>query len=433
MKHTQWKRHVLGVGQILGFLMLISPTRAQPVQKTLFVSNNVSDNISVFTVNADGTLTEVTGSPFAAGEDTEALALTTDGKFLVATNAGLPVVEKIWLFQVDPTGALVSVPRNPWFTGNAPLDLDASPLGYIYSPCASDDQLRVFEIRGDSLVELPDSPHNTPDFPHEVDTAADGQYVYFSHLTAGVISGYAVGPGGGLSPLPGAPYALPGSGFELTVTPDGKHLYVALGLGNAVAGYSIEPDGSLVPLAGSPFDSGATSAVNLAVSPNGAFVFVAHVVSDGVTTMARDPDGQLTFVPGSFRLIGSDVRKIVADDRFVFVTDESSIDPGVGVMVYAYDAEGLLTLIPGSPFAAGSRPKDMELFVPVTSIPGDMDFDGDVDLDDYGLWEVCLAGPGIPGVGGCQEGDFDDDLDIDLGDFAVFQANFTGAGTIVRR
>ncbi|UCG15336.1 MAG: hypothetical protein JSV19_08550 [Phycisphaerales bacterium] len=57
---------------------------------------------------------------------------------------------------------------------------------------------------------------------------------------------------------------------------------------------------------------------------------------------------------------------------------------------------------------------------------GDFDFDGDVDLEDYALWETCLAGPGVPGFGGCEHGDLDGDDDIDLGDFGLFQNVFTG-------
>ena len=60
-------------------------------------------------------------------------------------------------------------------------------------------------------------------------------------------------------------------------------------------------------------------------------------------------------------------------------------------------------------------------------LPGDLDWDGDVDLEDYALWQTCLAGPGIPGVGGCQHGDLDGDDDVDLKDFAEFQAAFTGS------
>jgi len=59
-------------------------------------------------------------------------------------------------------------------------------------------------------------------------------------------------------------------------------------------------------------------------------------------------------------------------------------------------------------------------------VRADLDWDGDVDLDDYGLWQTCLAGPGVPAVGGCQYGDLDGDGHVDMRDFGEFQEAFSG-------
>ena len=58
--------------------------------------------------------------------------------------------------------------------------------------------------------------------------------------------------------------------------------------------------------------------------------------------------------------------------------------------------------------------------------PGDMDGDGDVDLDDYAVFAGCMAG--LPGCTPEQfdQADLDDDGDADLQDFALFQTLFTG-------
>jgi hypothetical protein len=63
---------------------------------------------------------------------------------------------------------------------------------------------------------------------------------------------------------------------------------------------------------------------------------------------------------------------------------------------------------------------------------GDFDGDFDVDLDDYGLFEMCFNGPGVETPpSGCEEEDFaiadlDRDLDVDLDDFRRFQMWHTG-------
>ncbi|MCP4251746.1 MAG: hypothetical protein GY778_32340 [bacterium] len=68
-------------------------------------------------------------------------------------------------------------------------------------------------------------------------------------------------------------------------------------------------------------------------------------------------------------------------------------------------------------------------------LPGDVDNDGDVDLDDYTICADCLAGPGnppspsLPGVTAqdCLDAfDYEPDGDVDLANFAYLAAAFTG-------
>ncbi|MCP4251617.1 MAG: tetratricopeptide repeat protein [bacterium] len=62
----------------------------------------------------------------------------------------------------------------------------------------------------------------------------------------------------------------------------------------------------------------------------------------------------------------------------------------------------------------------------VNAITGDMDNDGDVDLDDYSEFSVCLTGPGNGIMRGCDPADLDEDLDVDLDDFGEFMVAFGG-------
>ncbi len=54
-----------------------------------------------------------------------------------------------------------------------------------------------------------------------------------------------------------------------------------------------------------------------------------------------------------------------------------------------------------------------------------LDADCDLDLDDYGVFVPCFAGPRMPAAGGCEFADLDQDGQVDLKDFAIFQQSFT--------
>ncbi len=61
------------------------------------------------------------------------------------------------------------------------------------------------------------------------------------------------------------------------------------------------------------------------------------------------------------------------------------------------------------------------------AIPGDFDGDGDVDIDDFGVFQACATGAGLgPPPPGCDDKRLDADDDIDLSDFGIFQRCLTG-------
>ncbi len=60
-------------------------------------------------------------------------------------------------------------------------------------------------------------------------------------------------------------------------------------------------------------------------------------------------------------------------------------------------------------------------------ITGDFDGDGDVDLADFALFQLCFNGPNAPPGSNCSvDADFDNDADVDLADFSLFQLCFNG-------
>jgi hypothetical protein len=62
-----------------------------------------------------------------------------------------------------------------------------------------------------------------------------------------------------------------------------------------------------------------------------------------------------------------------------------------------------------------------------SSLSGDCDGDGFVELDDFDVFSACMSGPEVDMEAGCECADMDGDVDVDLADFAAFQPVFAGS------
>jgi hypothetical protein len=66
--------------------------------------------------------------------------------------------------------------------------------------------------------------------------------------------------------------------------------------------------------------------------------------------------------------------------------------------------------------------------VPIPDIPGDYDRDTDVDQEDFGHFQRCLAGAGVSIPTGCDWADLDTDSDVDDDDTTLFEGCMTRPG-----
>ncbi len=89
------------------------------------------------------------------------------------------------------------------------------------------------------------------------------------------------------------------------------------------------------------------------------------------------------------------------------------------------DADGVGDLCDKCPGTTAGAPVDNDgCALPV---PGDFTADGDVDLEDFALIQLCYGGPNAPPeYTACAPADMDGDADVDLDDFTLFAKCFNG-------
>jgi len=220
---------------------------------------NPVGNISAYSVAADGSLSPVAGSAFAAGGGPQAVAVSPDGTRLYAANKDSGNVSA---YSVAADGSLSQIAGSPFAAGVHPRAVAVSPDGtHLYvanrQNFVNPGDVSVYSIAADgSLSEVAGSPFTAGLAAYGIALGPDGAHVYVPNALSHNVAGYSVGPGGSLSGISGSPFTAGLAPTGLAVTPDGAHLYASNNFSSNVSGYSVGADGSLSQLTGSPFATG---------------------------------------------------------------------------------------------------------------------------------------------------------------------------------
>jgi DNA-binding beta-propeller fold protein YncE len=97
-----------------------------------YVANSGSDNVSAYTINATtGALSEVAGSPFAAEIGPESISVHPSGKFAYVANFGSANVSgSVSAYTIDAsTGTLSEIAGSPFAAGTLPVSITVDPSG----------------------------------------------------------------------------------------------------------------------------------------------------------------------------------------------------------------------------------------------------------------------------------------------------------------
>lgn len=330
---------------------------AQATSPLLFVTNNVSGTVSTFTRGADGSLTFV--GIYPAGTNPQDCGLTLDGRNLVVVNATAQTTEEIYTFVVNPDGSMTRS-EPPSTIDDGPLSLAVSGTNYALIPSATGDSLSSFKVVGDNTQFV--QAVAAGGFPTKILVSPNSKLAFLTDAGAREIRTFTLSETGMLQNTD-LDVLIGGSLQGLAISPNGMTLYSSTALTNHVYWLTVDYQTNTINQVSSA-TSGGNSCVELAVHPQGTYLYVCNVAGDTLTVMPIQPNGALSNSIYSYE-IGNDVRDVVTDGRYVYVTDETSIfSSPVGVIVFRIESDGSLTRL-DTHLTSGTRPQHMQLWDPL--------------------------------------------------------------------
>lgn len=316
-----------------------SPDASAAFIYTFSRAANVSSG-SAYSLNADGTVSQVAGSTLVFRGVVEGLRYDPGMPFAYASvydgSNGHTVITG---FAVEPSGTLTPISGSSFTISTTPQAntlIDFNPVAkaptfgqfaYVTVSAHGATLLTVFRVGADGLLSLvagPISPGESgffspsgtlmafPTYTPATDTGAiqsnvlnaDGTLTPVSSQSlAGLAVTAAFSPSGSLLYVTGTQSAAPvrpkGGAIAAAYFDDSEETAAtAAGRAGFVAGFLVSADGVLTPVAGSPVATDP-SPVAIVVHRSGRFAYVANSRSNEITGYAIGADGSLSQVPGS--------------------------------------------------------------------------------------------------------------------------------------
>jgi DNA-binding beta-propeller fold protein YncE len=360
---------------LLGAATAASASTASPstvVGYTYLDGNTAAANtIDGFARHADGSVTPLPGSPFAAGgaglgtglASQGPIQVTADGRYLLAADAGS---NQISVLRITAGGVPVLVGRPVSSGGIKPVSVAVSPAGLVYvaNSGAGGSGYSGFRLHFDgSLTPIPGSTVTVPDSAGlgDVFFNAFGNHLVGTRTGTSQIDSFVVLPGGHLLAARGSPFTGQGLGqLGAEFSPARpSQLFVSnahngTGLGT-VSAYRVSLFGQLTPIGASPYADGQTAPCWVEISRNGKYLFVTNTASGNISGYAINSEGSLTLVgTTAIKGGGADIDERLSPDGRYLLVDGS----GNHILSVFAVSGGNLTEVASSPtpLPAGGSP-----------------------------------------------------------------------------
>ena len=349
---------------ILGVPAAASASPPSPVVGYTYIDGNTApaNTIDGYARHADGSLTPLPGSPFAAGgaglgtglASQGAIQATRDGRYLLAVDAGS---NQISVLRITAGGVPVLVGQPASSDGIKPVSVAVSPSGLVYaanSGAGGSDYAGFRLSPFGTLTPVHGSTYTVPDASGlgDVFFNAFGDHLIGTRTGTSQIDSFLVLPGGRLLAAPGSPFTGQGLGqlgAEFSPTSPSE-LFVSNAHNGALLGtvsaYHDSPLGQLSPIGPSPYADDQTAPCWVEISHDGRYLFAVNTGSGTISSYAINPGGSLTLT-GSTPISGggADIDARLSPDGRYLLVDGSGMH---FISVFAVNG-GSLTEVPSSP------------------------------------------------------------------------------------
>ena len=358
---------------VLGGTASASTPHLAPVVGHAYVNDNAAgaNTIAAFDRHADGSLTPIAGSPFAAGGSglgaglgsQGAIQLSPNGKFLLAVDAGS---NQISVLKISSSGVPVPFGTPVTSGGVKPVSITINRYGLVYVANVGNggsNYTGFFLTPDGHLVPLPYTTVPVPEGSGVGDVLfnSTGDRLVGTRDNPSLIDSFTVRPDGRLVAANGSPFtaqSLGPIGAEFRPT-NPSQLYVSnahagAGLGT-VSAFHVSHRGVLTSIGDSPVPDFQTAPCWVEISHDGKYLFAINTASSNLSRYSIARDGALTLLGTTPFTNGTGAvdARLSPDGKFLFVTG------GRGLVVSAFAVDGgNVTELPSSPtpLPAGTAP-----------------------------------------------------------------------------
>jgi len=345
----------------------VVPAQASPSQVVghAYVNDNTAgtNTVAGFDRHADGSLTPMTGSPFAIGGagsgdglgSQGAIQASPDGRYLIAVDAGS---SQLSVLRLDRAGTPHLVGRPVSSHGVRPVSVTISRKNLVYVANVGNggSNYTGFRLQDDgSLSALPKSTVPVPEGSGVGDVFfnSTADRLVGTRDNTSLIDSFAVRSNGRLVAAAGSPFpaqSLGPIGAEFRPT-NPSQLFVSnahAGAGNGtVSAFDVDRTGVLTAI-GPPTPNGQTAPCWVEISHDGRYLFAVNTASATISSFGINHDGSLVLLGNTPFRVGQGAvdARLSPDGSTLSVTGGS----GHVVSTFAVDG-GQLTELAGSPVA----------------------------------------------------------------------------------